>query len=527
MPTSGWLRRTDLPQDAGGRSYIDPPNLDQILDQFINWRGDVNAGGWRIVNFSMSPASIEVGAGIAGDHASWIDLIGDNTYTDWGLRVIRNAGAGGGSNILSAGAGLFTIGTFNTGQLSFVQSNAERLAINSNSTHIMASGALPSAAGNWNAPLRLYCHSGNGDELVAWIRRDVTGSDWTSAYWSLQRIVDGNTTVGAAVEFGPHNKLRFRVSNVVTVNFNPDNVEFRDPTNGAAADAKYAAVQFIQRSDVASYGSMLSFIRGAAKLGCGVLYNDPWCIGFGPAVTTQLFTPNYLHFYLNINETGIGTPLRLEPAGGIGGILNFFDASGGGKWQIDNASDALRIHRAVGAVSHIQIWNEMDMVNGIAFWFRSPDGSRRIALQAYDNSNWRIYSASLGNVMNIGTAAGDVTFAYTLRANGRATLASGGRIESGTPNGNIGDDWTCVVANYTNASGQKGMIVANMWASGDSTGRTLTVGTLNQALTGVPYREHFAVYGVGHIVMPVLPASASGLPAGGLWRDGSGYVRIV
>jgi hypothetical protein len=50
MPTPGWLRRQDLPLDAQGRSYIDPPNLDQMLDQYVNWRGNVNGGGYALSN---------------------------------------------------------------------------------------------------------------------------------------------------------------------------------------------------------------------------------------------------------------------------------------------------------------------------------------------------------------------------------------------------------------------------------------------------------------------------------------------
>ena len=57
MPTPGWLRRQDLPVDAAGRSYIDPPSLDQILDQFVNWRGDVNAAGYRLLNCSFDAAT--------------------------------------------------------------------------------------------------------------------------------------------------------------------------------------------------------------------------------------------------------------------------------------------------------------------------------------------------------------------------------------------------------------------------------------------------------------------------------------
>lgn len=54
MPTASWLRQVDLPLDSQGRRYIDPPSLDQILDQFVNWRGDVNGGGHLLSNVVLA-----------------------------------------------------------------------------------------------------------------------------------------------------------------------------------------------------------------------------------------------------------------------------------------------------------------------------------------------------------------------------------------------------------------------------------------------------------------------------------------
>ena len=46
-----------------------------------------------IVNANAGQDSnIEVGAGTSQNHYSYIDLIGDTTYTDYGLRLIRNNG---------------------------------------------------------------------------------------------------------------------------------------------------------------------------------------------------------------------------------------------------------------------------------------------------------------------------------------------------------------------------------------------------------------------------------------------------
>ena len=50
MPTPGWLTIDDLPRDARDRIFIDPPSLEQMLDQYHNYRGDVNMGGHSLIN---------------------------------------------------------------------------------------------------------------------------------------------------------------------------------------------------------------------------------------------------------------------------------------------------------------------------------------------------------------------------------------------------------------------------------------------------------------------------------------------
>jgi len=133
MPTLGWLRRPDLPLDAAGRSYIDAPSLDQILDQFINWRGDVYANGHKLIGLTQSaPGNIEVGGEQTGNRAAWIDLIGDDTYTDYGLRIIRNvAGENASSDLIHRGTGALRMMTTEAGPISFHVGASERMRISS------------------------------------------------------------------------------------------------------------------------------------------------------------------------------------------------------------------------------------------------------------------------------------------------------------------------------------------------------------------------------------------------------------
>ena len=56
---------------------------------------------------STENKSLTLGAGRAGDGNSFIDLIGDSTYSTYGLRVLRNPGANGASAVTHRGTGNF------------------------------------------------------------------------------------------------------------------------------------------------------------------------------------------------------------------------------------------------------------------------------------------------------------------------------------------------------------------------------------------------------------------------------------
>jgi hypothetical protein len=74
-----------------------------------------------------SSVSFELGAGRTGNGSSFIDFIGDATYSDFGLRVIRNAG---GPNTDSAiehrGTGSLNLRTIEVAPLIFSTSNTDR-----------------------------------------------------------------------------------------------------------------------------------------------------------------------------------------------------------------------------------------------------------------------------------------------------------------------------------------------------------------------------------------------------------------
>jgi len=89
--------------------------------------------------FSLAKAGaenkIEVGAGQNANHYAYIDFIGDTTYSDHGLRLIRgNGGANAVSQLIQRGTGTLSIVTQEAANLAFFTNNTTRMMIHSGGT---------------------------------------------------------------------------------------------------------------------------------------------------------------------------------------------------------------------------------------------------------------------------------------------------------------------------------------------------------------------------------------------------------
>jgi hypothetical protein len=81
---------------------------------------------------STGDQAIRVGSDRTGNGYSYIDLVGDVTYTSYGLRLIRsNTGANAASSIYHRGTGLFAIVTQEAANLFLGTANTERMRITS------------------------------------------------------------------------------------------------------------------------------------------------------------------------------------------------------------------------------------------------------------------------------------------------------------------------------------------------------------------------------------------------------------
>ena len=90
------------------------------------------AGNTRVGADSAADAILEIGEGATGNRTSYIDIVADTTYTDYGLRVIRNnTGANATSEIKHRGTGAFNIIAQEAAAIEFYTTNSPRVAIDS------------------------------------------------------------------------------------------------------------------------------------------------------------------------------------------------------------------------------------------------------------------------------------------------------------------------------------------------------------------------------------------------------------
>ena len=92
--------------------------------------GAISAGGTLVVNSlgTGGTASIEVGAGGSGNRYAFIDLTGDDTYGDYGLRILRNnSGPNATSDLSHRGAGALRFITNDGGDISLYPGSSRRL----------------------------------------------------------------------------------------------------------------------------------------------------------------------------------------------------------------------------------------------------------------------------------------------------------------------------------------------------------------------------------------------------------------
>lgn len=142
-PSTGAFTQLDVDNIRIDGNTISSTDTNGNISLTPNGTGAVVVTGQ--VNITGSVPSIEVGAGVTGNQNAFIDLIGDTTYSDYGLRIIRqNTGPNTASVIIHRGTGEFSLQTQDAGAITFYTNNTLRATINA-AGNLVLTGALFSA----------------------------------------------------------------------------------------------------------------------------------------------------------------------------------------------------------------------------------------------------------------------------------------------------------------------------------------------------------------------------------------------
>ena len=130
--TNGPTQKLDVNGNVTANRYYSSISTTFYLDPSDSTTAARLAGGLEIGYGSAGEYRIEVGEGRTGNGYAYVDLVGDTTYSDYGLRIIRNnSGANTSSQFIHRGTGTLNFKNWDAANMTFDTSNIERMRITS------------------------------------------------------------------------------------------------------------------------------------------------------------------------------------------------------------------------------------------------------------------------------------------------------------------------------------------------------------------------------------------------------------
>ena len=363
---------------AGGNVGIGTTNPGATLDV---------KGGAMIGAADTSDAELQIGSGATGNRNSFIDFIGDLTYTDYGFRVIReNAGANADSALRHRGTGALKIITEEAAPITFRTTNAERMRIDSSGNvgigttspsdllHISDDGGAGILIERTGAPAKIQTSFGGGDAAFKYTVNNASsyivgiddsdsdkfkisygGSD-NAAFGTNDRVVvnsSGNVGIGTS---SPVQKLTISGTASNTMDETTGTLRLQATggngllfgTHATSPFTSYIQSAFVADTSLARYALSLNPIGGGVGIGTTLperqlqigdnTVNSSNAISFGKRVSaTQSNKPL-------IGQTSDGTSNDLGLcATSSGGAIRFFTGNDASGFGAGNNNERMRV----------------------------------------------------------------------------------------------------------------------------------------------------------------------------------------
>ena len=244
--------------------------------------GTLTGGGATVIKAT----NIEVNDLGSGNRNAFIDFQGDDTYTDYGLRLIRNnSGANASSSLTQRGTGNLSLQTVEAAAISFLTTNAERMRILADG-NVGIGTTSPDQELEVIGTTRISTLSGSGDRMVyADNNGDLTIS---SSSIDPSSLVDGSGTVNYLARWTPDG---------ATLGIG---AAYDDGTNigiGTTSPvAKLHVYESIQLADPTGSSLLLSRISGR---GSSVVQKNVWL--YRDAATSNGWTTVRVHDGLSVD----------------------------------------------------------------------------------------------------------------------------------------------------------------------------------------------------------------------------------
>lgn len=171
-------------------------------------RLQINASGIITVApaTTTGSAAIQLGDGRTGNGYAYVDFVGDTTYTDYGLRVMReNTGANARSTLLHRGTGDFVIAATDAAALLFKTNSATRLTIDSAGAATFAGSLTLQAADAFiydtsTVALRRSLYRTAGvDRWIVGVNSTAESGSNAGSDWSMLARDDAGSAIGTAL----------------------------------------------------------------------------------------------------------------------------------------------------------------------------------------------------------------------------------------------------------------------------------------------------------------------------------------